>query len=70
MNVQKKTVLVTGAGRGIGRALAMSFATRGADVALLDMNTSRSARQRRKRVRQRVSRRDATKLTRPKKPTS
>lgn len=40
MNVQKKTVLVTGAGRGIGRALAISFATRGADVALLDMNTA------------------------------
>jgi len=40
VNVQKKTVLVTGAGRGIGRALAISFATRGADVALLDMNTA------------------------------
>ncbi|MGH8210334.1 MAG: SDR family oxidoreductase [Steroidobacteraceae bacterium] len=38
MDVQGKTVLVTGAGRGIGRALASFFATRGANLALLDMN--------------------------------
>ena len=38
MDLQGKTVLVTGAGRGIGRALALYFATRGAHLALLDMN--------------------------------
>lgn len=37
MEVQGKTVLVTGAGRGIGRAIAVSLARRGADLALLDL---------------------------------
>ncbi len=39
MDVRGKTVLVTGAGRGIGRALAAHFAKRGANLALLDMNS-------------------------------
>lgn len=38
MDVRDKTIAVTGAGRGIGRALAEYFAKRGADVALLDVN--------------------------------
>jgi 3-oxoacyl-[acyl-carrier protein] reductase len=38
VDVRGKTVLVTGAGRGIGRALAAYFAGKAANLALLDMN--------------------------------
>jgi 3-oxoacyl-[acyl-carrier protein] reductase len=38
VDVLGKTVLVTGAGRGIGRALAAYFAGKSANLALLDMN--------------------------------
>lgn len=38
MQLQSKTVVITGAGRGIGRALAQRFARQGADIALLDLN--------------------------------
>ncbi|HEY2400479.1 MAG TPA: SDR family oxidoreductase [Steroidobacteraceae bacterium] len=37
MDVRGKTVLITGAGRGIGRSIALFLAARGADLALLDM---------------------------------
>jgi len=40
MQIQGKTVAITGAGRGIGRALAKVFAERGANLALLDLPTS------------------------------
>jgi 3-oxoacyl-[acyl-carrier protein] reductase len=40
MKIKDKTVVVTGAGRGIGRALAVRFATQGAHIALLDMNAT------------------------------
>ncbi len=40
MKIKDKTVVITGAGRGIGRALAIRFATQGANIALLDMNTT------------------------------
>jgi 3-oxoacyl-[acyl-carrier protein] reductase len=38
MDVRGKTILVTGAGRGIGRSLATHFAKKGANLALLDNN--------------------------------
>jgi 3-oxoacyl-[acyl-carrier protein] reductase len=38
MQIQSKTVVITGAGRGIGRSLASQFAERGANLALLDLN--------------------------------
>ncbi len=36
MELRKKVVVITGAGRGIGRAMALAFAGRGADIAALD----------------------------------
>jgi len=38
MQVQGKTVVVTGGGRGIGREMAKAFAARGANLALFDLN--------------------------------
>jgi len=38
MDINDKTVVVTGAGRGIGRAIALQLARRGADIALFDLN--------------------------------
>ena len=53
MDARGKTILVTGAGRGIGRSLASHFARQGANLALLDTNdgdvdetTARCARER------------------------
>ncbi len=40
MDVRGKTILVTGAGRGIGRSLALHFGAKGARLALLDMNAA------------------------------
>jgi 3-oxoacyl-[acyl-carrier protein] reductase len=40
MDVRKKTVVVTGAGRGIGRAIALQLAAHGADMALFDLNAA------------------------------
>jgi len=40
MDMRKKTVVVTGAGRGIGRAIAQRLAHQGADVALFDLNAA------------------------------
>ncbi|HLN49453.1 MAG TPA: SDR family oxidoreductase [Steroidobacteraceae bacterium] len=38
MELRNKTVVVTGAGRGIGRAIALQLARHGADIALFDRN--------------------------------
>jgi 3-oxoacyl-[acyl-carrier protein] reductase len=40
MQISDKTVLITGAGRGLGAAMARGFAERGADVALVDLDES------------------------------
>ena len=40
MDVRGKTILVTGAGRGIGRSLSEHFARKGANLALLDTNSA------------------------------
>jgi 3-oxoacyl-[acyl-carrier protein] reductase len=40
MDVRKKVIVVTGAGRGIGRAIGLQLAQRGADVALFDVNAA------------------------------
>lgn len=37
MNLDNKVVAITGGGRGIGRAMAMAFAAKGAHLALLDV---------------------------------
>ncbi len=38
MDMHAKTVVVTGGGRGIGRAIALDLAERGANLALFDLN--------------------------------
>ncbi len=38
MELKQKTVVITGAGRGIGRAIAAQLAAQGADLALFDLN--------------------------------
>lgn len=40
MDLRNKTVVVTGAGRGIGRAIALELAHHGADIALFDLNAA------------------------------
>lgn len=40
MDIRNKTVVVTGAGRGIGRSVAVQMARDGANVALFDLNAS------------------------------
>jgi 3-oxoacyl-[acyl-carrier protein] reductase len=41
MQLTKKTIAVTGAGQGIGRALALVFAEAGSDLALIDLGQER-----------------------------
>lgn len=40
MDIKGKTVAITGAARGIGRALAVRFARQGANIALLDLSAA------------------------------
>ena len=38
MNLENKTIVITGGGQGLGRAMAINFAKNGANVALIDLN--------------------------------
>ena len=38
MRLRDKKAIVTGAGQGIGRSIAIKFAQEGADVAIVEMN--------------------------------
>lgn len=38
MDLKDKVVVITGAGRGLGRGMAISFARKGANVAVVDLN--------------------------------
>lgn len=38
MNLENKTIVITGGGQGLGRAMAISFARSGANIALVDLN--------------------------------
>lgn len=38
MNLKGKTIVITGGGRGLGRAMALSFAAKGANLAIVGVN--------------------------------
>ena len=38
MNINGQTALITGAGRGIGKTIAIKLAKSGSDIAIADMN--------------------------------
>ena len=38
MDLKDKVVVVTGSGRGLGRGMAVSFAQKGANIAVVDLN--------------------------------
>ena len=38
MDLNKKTIVITGGGQGLGRAMAIEFAKEGANLALIDLN--------------------------------
>ncbi|MDP7592353.1 MAG: SDR family oxidoreductase [Litorilituus sp.] len=38
MNLENKTIVITGGGQGLGRTIAISFAQSGANIALVDLN--------------------------------
>jgi 3-oxoacyl-[acyl-carrier protein] reductase len=38
MNLENKTIVITGGGQGLGRAMAIHFAKSGANIALIDLN--------------------------------
>ena len=39
MQLKNQVALITGAGQGIGKAIALRFAREGADIAIADINT-------------------------------
>ncbi|MGC9325333.1 MAG: SDR family NAD(P)-dependent oxidoreductase [Desulfomonilia bacterium] len=42
MDLKGKTAVITGAGQGIGRAIAITLSAKGADAALVDINSDRA----------------------------
>jgi 3-oxoacyl-[acyl-carrier protein] reductase len=38
MNLENKTIVITGGGQGLGRSMAINFAKSGANIALIDLN--------------------------------
>ena len=38
MNLTDKVIAITGAGQGLGRAMAVYLANRGANIAIIDLN--------------------------------
>jgi 3-oxoacyl-[acyl-carrier protein] reductase len=40
MQIKGKTIVITGGGRGLGRAMAVEFASRGGNLALIDLNAA------------------------------
>ena len=38
MNLENKTIVITGGGQGLGRAMALHFAKSGSNIALIDLN--------------------------------
>ena len=43
MRIENKVVLITGAGQGIGRGIALRLAADGADIAIVDLNEAKMA---------------------------
>ena len=43
MSIEDKVVLITGAGQGIGRGIALRLAADGADIAIIDLNEAKMA---------------------------
>jgi meso-butanediol dehydrogenase/(S,S)-butanediol dehydrogenase/diacetyl reductase len=43
MSIENKVVLITGAGQGIGRGIALRLAADGADIAIIDLNEAKMA---------------------------
>ena len=41
MSIEDKVVLITGAGQGIGRGIALRLAADGADIAIVDLNEAK-----------------------------